>query len=149
MDYTIAVEPRAEQATALVAGHVAHDGIPEFLGGAYTELMARGARVGHHRPAVRPLRHRRRRLLDRGGVPGRRTGRGHADGSYPVDCPPAWWPRPLHVGSYSDLGAAYSALETWLEDTGHTRAGRPWECYLDGPEVAEPRTVVCWPVAAL
>jgi hypothetical protein len=148
MDYAIAVEQRAEQATAIVAGHVAHDGIPEFLGGAYTELMgvvpesdiigppfARydidgdGFSIEAGFPVVRPVTSTGR------VVPGR--------------LPAGTVATTLHVGSYMGLGAAYSALETWLEDTGHTRAGRPWECYLDGPEVAEPRTIVCWPVAAL
>ena len=147
MDYTIAVEPRAEQATALVAGHVAHDGIPEFLGGAYTELMM---------------------VVPESAITGPPFARYDIDGDgfsieagFPVAepvtpsgrvysgrLPAGLVASTLHVGSYSALGAAYSALETWLEDTGHTRAGRPWECYLDGPEVAEPRTVVCWPVAA-
>jgi effector-binding domain-containing protein len=148
MDYAIAVEQRAEQATAMVSGHVAHDAIPEFLGGAYAELMS---------------------VLSESDIIGPPFARYDIDGdgfSIEAGFPVAQRIAPIgrvvpgrlhagtvattmHVGSYTGLGAAYSALETWLEETGHMRAGRPWECYLDGPEVAEPRTLVCWPVAAL
>jgi effector-binding domain-containing protein len=52
-----------------------------------------------------------------------------------------------HVGSYDDVAAAYSAVERWLDDQGLVPVGDPWESYLDGPEVAQPRTVVCFPCA--
>jgi hypothetical protein len=29
--------------------------------------------------------------------------------------------------------------------SGHRPTGAPWETYLDGPEVPEPRTTVAWP----
>jgi effector-binding domain-containing protein len=51
----------------------------------------------------------------------------------------------VHVGSYLELGAAYSALEEWLGANGFVPAGHPWETYLDAPEVDEPRTLVSAP----
>ncbi len=50
-----------------------------------------------------------------------------------------------HVGAYSDVAAAYQAIEAWLSSSGHRPTGAPWETYLDGPEVPEPRTTVTWP----
>jgi effector-binding domain-containing protein len=35
----------------------------------------------------------------------------------------------------------------WLGETGREATGDPWEIYLDDPEVAAPRTVVCFPCA--
>ena len=51
----------------------------------------------------------------------------------------------LHRGGYEQVAAAYSALEQWMRDNGYEPAGAPWETYLDGPDVAEPRTVITWP----
>ena len=53
----------------------------------------------------------------------------------------------MHVGAYQDVGAAYAAIEAWLAGTGRRPSGAPWEAYLDGPEVAMPRTQVFWPCA--
>jgi effector-binding domain-containing protein len=51
----------------------------------------------------------------------------------------------MHVGDYAGLGAAYEAATAWLTDNGYVVTGEPWECYLDGPEVPEPRTEVFIP----
>lgn len=48
----------------------------------------------------------------------------------------------LHTGPYSAVPAAYRAAEDWLADNGWEPAGPPWESYLDGPEVAAPRTLL-------
>ena len=50
-----------------------------------------------------------------------------------------------HVGAYSDVAAAYQAIEQWFATSGHRPTGAPWETYLDGPEVPQPRTTVTWP----
>ena len=50
-----------------------------------------------------------------------------------------------HVGPYSGVASAYAAIEEWFAASGHRPTGAPWETYLDGPEVPEPRTTVTWP----
>ena len=55
----------------------------------------------------------------------------------------------LHVGAYDQLGDAYTALETYLSKNGYEPAGAPWECYLDDPDVPEPRTKVYQPARHL
>ncbi len=50
-----------------------------------------------------------------------------------------------HVGAYSDVAGAYQAIEQWFATSGHRPTGAPWETYLDGPEVPQPRTTVTWP----
>jgi effector-binding domain-containing protein len=146
MTYEITIETREQQPAAIVSGRVAHDGIPEFLGSAFGEVMAAiGGEAGVAGPPFA------RYDMD---------GHGFAiDAGFPVVHPveavgrvkPSRLPggtvaTTMHVGSYMGLGAAYSALEQWIDANGMTAAGRPWEAYLDGPEVAEPRTLVCWPV---
>ena len=43
------------------------------------------------------------------------------------------------------LACAYEAAISWLTDEGCVVTAAPWECYLDGPEVPEPRTEVFVP----
>lgn len=38
------------------------------------------------------------------------------------------------------------ALEEWIREHGDQPDGMPWEAYLDGPEVMNPRTVITWPI---
>lgn len=54
----------------------------------------------------------------------------------------------MHVGPYDGVGGAYSAITDWFTEAGQRPAGAPWEEYLDGPEVAEPRTRIVWPCAS-
>ena len=57
----------------------------------------------------------------------------------------------IYRGPYSGVGTAYEAVQEWLRQNGYKVSGEPWESYLDGPEVAEPRTIVqfpCTPKAA-
>ena len=45
--------------------------------------------------------------------------------------------------------SAYEALETYLSKNGYEPAGAAWECYLDEPDVPEPRTKVYQPARRL
>ena len=42
-------------------------------------------------------------------------------------------------------GGAFDVVAEWIGANGYVSAGEPWESYLDGPEVAEPRTLVRFP----
>jgi len=55
----------------------------------------------------------------------------------------------LHVGAYDQVAGAYDALETYLSKNGYEPAGAAWECYLDEPDVPEPRTKVYQPARRL
>lgn len=55
----------------------------------------------------------------------------------------------IHQGSYDGLPAAFHAVIEWVRENGYRITADPWECYLDGPEVAQPRTKVCFPVEAV
>lgn len=148
MSYDVAEVDLPERPAATVRGHVAHDGIPAFLGSAFGEVVgAVGPRgLGPAGPAFA-----RYRAADDGGwdieagfpllAPlGEASGRVE---STTLPAGPA--ARTLHVGDYGSLGAAYEAVSTWLTEHGRVGAGEPWECYLDGPEVEEPRTEVYVP----
>lgn len=52
----------------------------------------------------------------------------------------------MHVGAYDEVAQAYDAIMAWLPSQNLLPAGDPWEQYLDGPEVAQPRTLLHQPV---
>ncbi len=135
---------------AVVRGHVDHDGIAAFLGPAFGDVTRVVAEEG---------------LTVTGPPFGRYQATG--DGGWDVEAGlpverapeprgtvvPGWLPGGsaatlLHVGPYDGLGAAYDAVAAWLVDAGLVPKGQPWESYLDGPGVEEPRTVVHLPCGA-
>jgi effector-binding domain-containing protein len=134
------------QHTAVVRGHVATEQIPEFLGAAFAEVITVLDKQGLH-PTGAPFG--RYRPTDTGlevavGFPCSDVveplGRVEPD-----TLPAGRAARTMHVGAYGDVGAAYEASTRWLTDEGCVVAGEPWESYLDGPEVPEPRTEVFIP----
>ncbi len=48
----------------------------------------------------------------------------------------------VHVGAWTDMGAAYGAVAEFMAEHGLEAAGDAWETYLDGPEVEVHRTVL-------
>jgi effector-binding domain-containing protein len=153
MDYEISVTELEPQDTAVVCGRVAMDGIPDFLGRAFGAVIA--AVGGPGGVAGPPFA---RYDMAEGGFDveaGFPVGdKDRVNGTAGADVVASTLPGghavvTMHVGSYDRLADAYAALEAWLPANGYRIAGAPWETYLDGPEVAEPRTVVTWPCAAL
>jgi effector-binding domain-containing protein len=135
------------QHTAVVRGHVKAEQLPEFLGPAFGEVINVLDKQGLH-PTGAPFG-RYTPTEDGGfdlsvGFPCsdvvEETGRVEPD-----ELPGGRVARTLHVGSYGDVAAAYEAARSWITDEGCVVTGEPWECYLDGPEVPEPRTEVFLP----
>lgn len=56
----------------------------------------------------------------------------------------------LHAGPYEAIGAAYAALQAFVQERGHEPAGPPREVYLTGPaqtlDAGAFRTEVLWPI---
>ncbi|GAB2749610.1 GyrI-like domain-containing protein [Nocardioides pakistanensis] len=134
------------QHTAVVKGHVPLAGIGEFLGSAFTEVIKVIDQQGLH-PTGAPFA--RYRVTDQefdveAGFPVsdvvKPEGRVEAD-----ELPAGRVARTMHVGAYDEVDKAYEAATAWLTDEGCVTVGAPWECYLDGPEVENPRTEVFIP----
>lgn len=147
MSYEVEVVDLPEQSAAVIRAHVPHDGIPAFLGAAFGDVMA--AVAAQHAQVAGPPFGRYRPTEDGGwdveaGFPVATaiSGQGRVQPAY---LPGGRTARTLHVGDYQALGGAYEAVTKWLIDKGYVAAGDPWECYLDGPEVANPRTQVYFP----
>ena len=145
MAYEISIVELPEQDVAVVRGHVAVDGIGEFLGGAFGEIM--GALDGVH--IVGPP-FARYAMPDEGfdvmagfpvSGPVPTSGRVEAD-----RLPGGPAATTMHVGSYEAVAAAFEAVQGWVAENGYVVAGDPWESYLDEPDVPDPRTLVTFPV---
>jgi effector-binding domain-containing protein len=140
---SVALGEVAGQAAAVVRGHVAEGEIAAFLGRAFGDVVQVLAQQGQE-PAGPPFG----RYVPTGdgfdveaGFPARAeiTPTGRVESSR---LPGGTVAEALHVGSYGTVGETYAAVAAWLEANGCEPAGIPWESYLDGPEVAEPRTLV-------
>ena len=136
----------AQRPTAVVRGLVAEEQIAGFLGGVFGEVMGvlaaeglqpAGMPFGCYVPTPDGFE------IEAGfptAVPVAPAGR-----VVPAAIPGGTAVRVLHKGSYGEVAAAYHAAEAWLADNGYESTGPPWEEYLDGPEVPEPRTLVHFP----
>lgn len=134
------------QPVAIVRAHVTVADIPMFIGGAFGEVIQTLSGQGLA-PAGPPFG----RYVPVGdgfdveaGFPatGLLTPAGRVVAGELPGGPAA---RVLHTGDYGGVAAAYDATSEWVAAHGYVATGAPWESYLDGPEVAEPRTVVCLP----
>lgn len=63
----------------------------------------------------------------------------------PCELPGGLTARVTHKGGYGEVAAAYQAAAEWVAEHGYVATAPPWETYLDGPDVAEPRTIVSLP----
>ncbi|HEU4512947.1 MAG TPA: GyrI-like domain-containing protein [Nocardioidaceae bacterium] len=147
MRYEMQFVDLQEQHAAVVRAHVTVDEMPEFLGGAFSEVINVLDEQGLH-PTGAPFG---RYSMPEGGAFDAEVGFPCNDVVKPegrveaCELPGGRAARTMHVGPYGDVGAAYEAAIGWLTDEGYVVEGLPWECYLDGPEVAEPRTEVFIP----
>lgn len=144
--HDVVLEQLATRPTAVVHGHVTEAEIPDFLSGTFAEVMQALGQQGLA-PAGPPFGCYVRR--DDGfdveaGFPTTRavTPAGRVEAGELPGGPTA---QVLHEGDYSTVAAAYQAVTEWVTAHGYTATAPPWESYLDGPEVAEPRTVICLP----
>lgn len=136
----------APQHAAVVSADIGHDEIAAFIGHAFGDVLEMLHEQGLA-PTGMPFA--RYAMHDDGF---------HVDAGFPCDegltespvvrsieLPAGTAAQTTHIGSYAALGEAYRAIEEWMSANGFIPAGGPWESYLDGPDVAEPRTVITWP----
>jgi effector-binding domain-containing protein len=146
MEYQVDRVELIEQPSAVVRGRVPQEGIPDFLGGAFGEVMGVLGAQGVE-PAGPPF-----------GCYLPTPDGFEVEAGFPTSAPvepagrvvPSTLPggsaiQVLHQGPYAGVAAAYQAGEAWLAEHGGEESAPPWESYLDEPEVAEPRTLVSMP----
>ena len=149
MSYDISVTSCEPQHAAVMERHVAHDGIGAFLGEAFGRIMGALAAQGLDVVGAPFARYdfSGDGFIVEAGFP-TATSVAVSDGIRDIVLPGGDAAVTIHTGAYQDVASAYKALESWMAAHGYAPAGAPWETYLDGPEVAQPRTVVTWPCVA-
>jgi effector-binding domain-containing protein len=148
MRYEMESVELAEQPTAVVRATVPADGIAAFLGRAFGEGMSVVGPAGLQPagPAFARYQHAEDGAWQvEGGFVLPRALDGAHGAVEPSSLPGGTAVRTLHAGGYGSVGSAYEAVDSWLGEHGLVASGPPWECYLDGPDVAEPRTEVYQP----
>lgn len=146
MDYHVTLTELHDQPAVVVHGEVPMGGIGQFTVKALEKVMTTLAQAGAFPvgpPFARYDMHDGMFIVDAGFPCDAKDIDG--DGVHPTHLPAGLAATTLHRGGYEQVAAAYSALEQWMRDNGYEPAGAPWETYLDGPDVAEPRTVITWP----
>lgn len=144
MEYVITTEVIEEQTAATVtAEQLPIPEIGRFIGEAFGLVMA-ALQQQHVAPAGPPFArytmHDKTFDVTAGfpvAQPTTSVGRVHA-----TSLPACTVATTMHIGAYGDVSTAYAAIMAWLPQHGFRAAGDPWEVYLDGPEVAQPRTIV-------
>jgi effector-binding domain-containing protein len=147
MDYEVNTVELHEQMTLTVRGRMSTAAIPVFLGGAFSEISALAAEQGA--ALIGPPFGRYTFEADGSidaeiGFPA--EGRARPGGRVTIaSLPGGVAARTMHVGSVVTVERGYDAIENWLVDHDYVAIGAPWERYLDGPDVAEPRTEIFFP----
>ena len=147
MEYDIELTELKDQTAAVVHGEVPVDAIGPFVGQALEKVMAALSQAGAFPvgpPFARFDMHEDTFVVD-AGFP---CGGSALDGGdvRMTHLPAGLAAQTTHIGSYRAVAGAYGALEEWIREHGYQPAGMPWETYLDGPEVMNPRTIITWPI---
>jgi len=144
MTYDVTLVEVSEQHTAVRRGHVDHQGIAEFLGGAFS-AVAGALGVQGVQPVGPPFA--KYRIAHDGGW--------DVEAGFPVvdpieadgDVVPSTLPggtvaQTIHRGAYDQLASAYQAVEAFISEAGMNLGDGAWESYLDDMDVPDHRTLV-------
>ena len=140
-----------EQVTEVIRDKIGVDEIPEWLGGAYSEVMGHMAQAGAQPtgpPFTRFLAMNGAFEVEAGFPVGEALpGEGRTETSRLPGGPAAVT---MHIGPYETLPEAYQALEQWVDGHGYEKAGPFWEVYFtdpnEEPDVSKWRTQVVMPI---
>lgn len=150
MTYEVVVQSVPAQVAAVVSARVPGDGIADFLGGVFAEVLqvaqAQGAAPIGPPFARYAVAEQEFEVTAGFPVSSPITASGRV---VPNVLPAGDIATAVHRGSYEQIPEAFHAVIEWIERNGREIVSDPWESYLDGPEVQEPRTVVCFPLKPL
>ena len=147
MGYEVELVEVDARPAAVVRGHVDWDRLGDFLGPAFGQVVAVADKQGRRicgAPFVRYRESADGQWDFEAGFPlsGRITARGQVE---PTALQGGTVATTVHVGDYRGVCAAYGAAAQWICAHGYAVSGDAWECYLDGPRTAAPRTEVFIP----
>lgn len=152
MNYEVHIATLQRRPAAVVRAQVDLEGLADFLGGAFEEVVTVLGRQGLSPtgpPFGRYSPSEARGFDVEAGFPVAQsvTAEGRVA---PDELPGGVVAYTIHVGAYDGIGAAYAAATDWIVENGFVVSNGAWETYLDDPKVPEPRTEVfvpCKPAA--
>ena len=147
-EYQVEAVRLSEQPTLVVRARVGQDQLGSFIGGAFVRVREVAEADGIYvsgPPFARLGQEADGRLLVEAGFPvsGMLLGQGDVKASHLPGGPAL---QTIHRGGYAEARNAHQTLHAFAARQGMTPAGDAWEVYLDGPDVAQPRTLVVLPV---
>jgi effector-binding domain-containing protein len=148
VEYQVETARLTEQPSLVVRGTIGEGRFGSFLGDAFARVSEVAQSDGMYLsgpPFARLCPERDGTFTVEAGFPvsGMLLGQGDVKASH---LPGGAVLRTTHRGGYAETRKAHEALYAYASGHGLSPAGDAWEVYLDGPEVAEPRTVVVLPV---
>lgn len=144
MGHDIEIVERQPQFAAVVIGRAAHDAVGGFIGAALDDVLGAVGESSVTGPPFCRIDVDGDGFLLEAGFPIAQPIEGIGR-VVPSRLPGGETATVMNVGPYDTVPPAYFAIEQWMSDNGACAAGRPWESYLDGSDVPQPRTLVCWP----
>ncbi len=149
MAYRIEMKTQARRDIAVVKFSATETEIAQRIGAAFGAVHAYLSRAGvpMQGPAVARYKPGPQRFEVEAGfvVPSAIPGDGNV---VPAELPGCDAAVTTHVGAYSELPSAYSAIQSWFEANRRQPAEIMWEEYWSGPETPpeQTRTDIVWPV---
>ena len=131
---------RPAQPTLVIRTRTPAQGLPQALGQAYGAIMQYAGQLGVWPSGAPFVAYHNMDMTDLDveiGFPfaQRLTGQGNILAG---EIPGGKAAVSLHVGPYDQLGAAYEALQLWMQANGHVPTGVAYELYLNDPQVTPP-----------
>jgi effector-binding domain-containing protein len=151
MEYRCELLDRPAQPTLVIRTRTPAQSLPQVVGQAYGAIMAYAGQLGVQPSGAPFVAYHNMDMQDLDVEIGFPFGQkpagqgsvlaGEIPGGRAAAC--------LHVGSYQQLGAAYEALQKWMQANGYAPVGVAYEFYLNDPQATPPtelQTEVVFPL---
>lgn len=151
MTYQCQLLDRQSQPTLAIRTRSSVQGLPQVLGQAWGAIMQYAGQMGVQPSGPPFVAYHNMDMQDLDleiGFPFAQKLRGEGE-LLPGEIPGGKAAGCLHVGPYDQLGAAYEALQKWLEANCYTPSGVAYEFYLNDPQTTPPdelQTEVVFPL---
>lgn len=140
MEYRCELLDRPAQPTLVVRTRAPAQSLPQVVGQAYGAIMQYATQLGIQPSGAPFVAYYNMDLEDLDmeiGFPFAQKPTGKGDvlaGEIPGGIAAAC----LHIGPYNQLGAAYEALQKWMQANGYVPSGVAYEFYLNDPQATPP-----------
>jgi len=140
MEYRCELLDRPAQSTLVIRTRTPVQSLPQVVGQAYGAIMQYAGQLGLQPSGAPFVAYYNMDMADLDmeiGFPFEQKPEGK-DNVLAGEIPGGKAAACLHVGPYNQLGAAYEALQKWMQANGYVPAGVAYEFYLNDPGATPP-----------